>query len=53
MEGLILIKEENKRREKEENVRVLETVATFDAAKELLRETDIAAHATDGLKIHH
>lgn len=40
-------------REREREIRVLEAVAALVAAEELVRETDVAAHATNDLKIHH
>lgn len=35
------------------SVRVLEAVAALVTAEELVRETDVAAHAANDLKIHH
>lgn len=37
----------------EKSVRVLKAMAAFAATEELVRETDVAAHATYSLKIHH
>lgn len=35
------------------DLRVLESVAAFVASEKFVRETNVAAHAAYGLKIHH
>lgn len=35
------------------NIRVLEAMAAFVAAEKLVGETNVTAHAANGLKIHH
>ncbi|GKV12843.1 hypothetical protein SLEP1_g23937 [Rubroshorea leprosula] len=42
-----------KDREKARGVRVLNAVAAFVAAEELVGEANVAAHAINSLKIHH
>jgi len=38
---------------KKGSIRVLEAMTAFVAAKKLVRETHVAAHAANGLKIYH
>ena len=39
--------------EMKKSIRVLKAVAAFVAAEEFVRETNVAAHAANSLKIHH
>ena len=39
--------------EMRKSIRVLKAVAAFVAVEEFVRETNVAAHAANSLKIHH